>query len=138
MQKDYFNIEFSDDKIRAMSSLGLAHLGDAVYELMVRAWLCDSGKATQGRLHAAAIKYVAAPAQAKAVNKILPILTEEELGAYKRGRNSKVNSVPNRATIGEYHAATGLESLFGFLYLKGETARLNELFSIIMEEDHAS
>ena len=81
------------------------------------------------------VKRVSAPAQAKAVEIILPVLSDREAAVYKRGRNTRVNSVPNRATIGEYHAATGLETLFGWLYLHGETDRLNELFEMIMKEE---
>lgn len=131
---DYFNMNMGDDGIRAISNLGLAHLGDAVYELMVRAWLCGRGKATSKGLHAAAVGYVAAPAQAGAAAKIEEMFTEEELAVFKRGRNTRVNSVPARATLEQYHAATGLEALFGYLYLKGRTERLNELFERIMED----
>ena len=131
---DYFNISMPEGDIKGISSLGLAHLGDGVFELMVRSWLCIHGKATSKGLHKAAVSYVAAGAQAEAVRKILPGLTEEEYAVYKRGRNAHVNSVPNRATLEEYHMATGLEALFGFLYLKGETRRLNELFTEMMGE----
>lgn len=132
---DYFKITLPEDDINAISNLGLAHLGDAVYELMVRTWLCKSGLAKSSNLHKMTVKHVSAPAQAKAVEKILPHLTDREAAAYKRGRNTRVNSVPNRASIGEYHAATGLEALFGWLYLHGETERLNELFELIIKED---
>ncbi len=131
---DYFNVKLQDDEIRNISSLGLAHLGDGVFELLVRTWLCAHGKETSKGLHKAAVTYVSAPAQAEAVNKILPTLSDEERTVYKRGRNTRVNSVPHHATIEQYHAATGLEALFGYLYLRGETARINELFTIIMEE----
>lgn len=132
---DYFHIKLDEEEIRKISNLGLAHLGDAVYELMVRTWLCTHGKLTSKGLHSAAISYVSAPSQAKAMEKILSIMTEQEKTVYKRGRNSKVNSVPSHATIDQYHAATGLETLFGYLYLKGETDRLNELFESIMGEN---
>ena len=131
---DYLNTKLNDDEILAISNLGLAHLGDAVYELMVRSWLCCHGKATSKGLHMAAVSYVSAPAQAKAIEKIGSMLLPEEENVYKRGRNTRVNSVPSRSTIEEYHAATGLETLFGYLYLKGKTDRLNQLFSVIMED----
>lgn len=133
---DYFGAMLSDTEISAISSLGLAHIGDAVYELLVRTWLCKSGKATAGGLHKATVSYVAAPAQAAALELILPQLTEAETAVYKRGRNSRVNSVPQNATKGQYHAATGLESLFGYLYLRGEKARINELFGLIIERNN--
>lgn len=130
---DYFNIKLTDDEIRNISSLGLAHLGDAVFELMVRTWLCEHGKETSKGLHRAAVSYVAAPAQARAMEKLLPILTEEETTVFRRGRNARVNSVPAHSSIQEYHEATGMETLFGYLYLNGRTGRLNALFAAAME-----
>ena len=131
---DYFHLNAAPDTVRAISSLGLAHLGDGVFELMVRSWLCLHGKATNAGLHKATVKYVAAPAQAKLAHAILPILTEEEQAVYRRGRNSHTAAVPRGASVGEYHAATALESLFGWLYLQGRTGRLNELFDAMMKE----
>jgi len=132
---DYFKITLPEDDINAISNLGLAHLGDAVFEIMVRTWMCEHGYAKSSNLHKMTVQRVSAPAQAKAVEIILPSLTDRENAVYKRGRNTRVNSVPHRATIGEYHAATGLETLFGWLYLRGETERLNELFALIMKEE---
>ena len=131
---DYFHLAAGQDTIDQISSLGLAHLGDAVYELMVRSWLCLHGKATNKGLHRAAVTYVSAPAQARRAQKILPILTEEEQAVYRRGRNTHTAAIPRGASVGEYHAATALEALFGWLYLKGRTQRLNELFAAMMEE----
>ena len=131
---DIFNSKMTENEIQQVSTLGLAHIGDAVFELMVRSWLCAHGKLTSKGLHSATVRYVAAPAQAKAVLKITDKLTAEELAIYKRGRNARVNSVPHRADIAEYHAATGLETLFGWLYLLGMRERVNELFLIIMED----
>ena len=121
-----------------MSMLGLAHVGDAAFELMVRGMLCSQGHSSVGELHKLTVSHVNAPAQADAVKKILPILTEDEQTVFKRGRNAKVNSVPHNAQLSQYHAATGLEALFGWLFLQGKTERLNELFSIMTEDDHAS
>ena len=114
--------------------LGLAYLGDGVYELMVRAYLCLRGKATNKGLHRAALDYVAAPAQARRVQKILPLLTAEEQDVFRRGRNSHTAAIPKGASVAEYHTATALEALFGWLYLRGETDRLNQLFTLMMEE----
>ncbi|MFB0919725.1 MAG: ribonuclease III domain-containing protein [Oscillospiraceae bacterium] len=136
--KNYFDTILTDEQLRSMSVLGLAHIGDAVYELLIRSWLCSNGKTTSKGLHFETVSYVKAPAQAKAVNKILDKLTDEELSVYKRGRNAKVNSVPKNADISEYHSATGLETLFGFLYLKGEKNRISELFDMIVEGHYAS
>lgn len=130
---DYFHLSMGQE-INQISSLGLAHLGDAVYELMVRSWLCLHGKATNKGLHKAAVTYVSAPAQAQRSEKILPILTEEEQEVFRRGCNSHTAAIPKGASVGQYHTATAVEALFGWLYLRGETERLNELFSLMMEE----
>ena len=134
---DYFNLHTSRDQLLGMSSLGLAHLGDSVFEVMVRSWICLSGKAKVKDLHRATVKYVAAPAQAARMERILPILTEEEHDVFRRGRNTAPHSVPKAASRGEYQTATGFEALFGWLYLQGRTDRLNELFALMMEGDEA-
>ena len=133
--KDSLNVKLSEGEIRAISNLGLAHIGDCVYEIMVRSMLICSGRSTSAGLHRETVKYVSAPAQSAAVEKILPVLSEEERDVYRRGRNTRVNSVPKNADISQYHAATGLEALFGWLYLNARHERLNELFAIIMEEE---
>ena len=131
--RDYLNVRLEPREAEAVSNLGLAHIGDCVYELMVRSRLVCGGTLTNRSLHAATVEYVSARAQAKAAGALLSHLTEEERAVYKRGRNTRVNSVPKRAQIGDYHAATGLECLFGWLYLLGRHERLNELFSYIVE-----
>ena len=117
--------------VNKISMLGLAHVGDAVYELLYRSKLCTDGHTAVAEMHRMTVAFVRAEAQAEAAAKLLPVLTTEEASVYKRGRNAKVNSVPHNADIGQYHAATGLEALFGWLYLLGRTARINELFNII-------
>ena len=129
---DYFHLSASPDAIRGVSNLGLAHLGDGVYELMVRSWLVLHGKATSRGLHRATVRLVAAPAQAALTEKILPVLTEEEQDAFRRGRNASPHTVPKAASREEYQTATALEALFGYLYLQGKTERLNELFTLMM------
>ena len=129
---DYFHLNAEPDEIRAISTLGLAHLGDAVFEVMVRSWLCMHGKATSKGLHKATVFYVAAPAQAKAAEKILPRLTEEEQDIFRRGRNTSPHTIPKAASRADYQSATALEALFGSLYLQGKTERLNELFDMMM------
>ena len=101
---------------------------------MVRSYLCLQGKATNKGLHKAAVRYVAAPAQAAAVKVLLPLLSEEESDVFRRGRNASPHTIPQHASREEYAAATALEALFGWLYLNGRTGRLNELFGTIMEE----
>ena len=129
---DYFHLSASPDAIRGVSNLGLAHLGDGVYELMVRSWLVLHGKATSRGLHRATVRLVAAPAQAALTEKILPVLTEEEQDVFRRGRNASPHTVPKAAGREEYQMATALEALFGYLYLQGKTERLNELFTLMM------
>ena len=132
---DYFHLNASREELLNMSSLGLAHLGDGVFELMVRAWLCLHGKVKVKDLHRATVGYVAAPAQAAAMERLLPLLTDEETDVYRRGRNTAPHSVPRAATRAQYQSATGLEALFGWLYLQGRIDRLNELFQLIMEPE---
>lgn len=131
---DCFHIKLSDSEIGAFSSLSLAHIGDAVYGLLVQTRLCKDGCRSSPMLHRELVRHVAAPAQARAARLLRPMLTEKEESVYKRGRNARVNSVPRNANLAEYHAATGLEALFGWLYLRDERQRISELFDFIMEE----
>ena len=133
--RDHFHVKLTDDAIREISSIGLAHLGDAVYELLVRAWLCEQGKATGKGLHRATVEMVKAPAQAARVERILPVLTEEEMGVFRRGRNANVHNIPRNASRGDYQKATALESLFGYLYLQNRQERINELFDLMLCEE---
>ena len=130
----YFEIALSDDQLRGISSIGLAHMGDAVFEVLVRGWLCAHGKATGKGLHQATIRLVCAESQAAKAERILPVLIEEELAVFKRGRNAQVHSIPGHASRAQYGAATALEALLGWLYLKGQRDRIDELFGIMMEE----
>ncbi len=131
---DHFNIELGEKDVLGISSLGLAHVGDGVYELMVRTHLAVSGRETNHSLHRATVRLVSAPAQAAAAERVQPALTGEEAEVFRRGRNARVHAVPRGATPGQYHAATALEALFGYLWLRGRRERLNELFAMIMEE----
>ena len=130
---DYFCPNMSEQDVNKISMLGLAHIGDSVYELLTRTMLCSQGHSSVIELHKLTVSYVNAPAQAAAAEKILPLLSDKESAVYRRGRNTKVNSVPHHASINQYHAATGLEALFGWLYLQGQTKRITELFAAIME-----
>ncbi len=121
-------------QVDAISNLGLAHIGDGVFELLCRSYLCAKGGKTVETLHRDTIRMVKATSQAKIVDRLLPLLTEEELAYYRRGKNSHVHAVPKSATPQEYAKATGLEALFGALYLMGRTERLNELFKSVTEE----
>ena len=125
--------------VNKISILGLAHVGDGVYELLVRSMLCESGHTALMDLHRSTVKQVKAAAQAEAAAKLTGVLNDEERAIFKRGRNAHVHSVPKNADIGQYHAATGLEALFGWLYLQGRLERINRLFAVIMEnKDNAT
>ena len=134
METDYFASPLTEEEVRAMGSLALAHVGDAVFELLVRVHLAAAG-GRNGSMHRAAVEMVNAAAQAGDMEKLLPLLTEEEAEVFRRGRNVKVHSVPKHARLGDYHAATGLEALFGYLYLLDRRDRLNVLFAVILEEN---
>lgn len=132
--ENYFHLRLPEDTLRGISSIGLAHLGDAVYELLVRSYLCAQGRSTGKGLHRSAVELVRAEAQSQRAERILPLLTEEELQVFKRGRNAHVNTIPHSASRGEYLRATALECLLGHLYLTGQTDRINQLFCAMMEE----
>ena len=131
--ENYFAMNMTLQQVNAISNLGLAHIGDGVFELLCRSYLCAQGRTTLDQLHKQTIALVKAPAQAKLTEKLLPLLTEEELAFYRRGKNAHVHAVPKSATREEYAKATGLEALFGALYLLGRTERLNELFRSVIE-----
>ncbi|MGI6166737.1 MAG: Mini-ribonuclease 3 [Eubacteriales bacterium] len=105
----------------------LAYLGDAVVELWVRERLLQAGVCGPHELHEQAKRYVAAPAQAAAMKRILPLLSDEENMVFHRGRNAGHTSLPKNATAAEYRAASGMEALFGWLYLSGRGERISEL-----------
>lgn len=132
--ENYFHPELSRDRLLEISSIGLAHMGDAVFELLVRAWLCAHGGATGRGMHRSAVRLVCAESQAEKAEKILPLLTEEERAVFRRGRNAQVHTVPHHASRAQYGEATALEALLGWLYLQGETERINQLFCRMMEE----
>ena len=131
--EDLFQLDFTPQQVGAISNLGLAHIGDGVFELLCRSWLCVRGDKTVLRLHRNTVELVRAPAQAKFAQTMLPYLTGEEQDYFRRGKNAHTHAHPKGATAKEYALATGLESLFGALYLMGQTDRLNELFHTVME-----
>ena len=131
--ENYFKMNLTKQEIDAISNLGLAHMGDCVFEILCRGYLCAKGGKNVGKLHNDTIQMVKATSQARFADKLQPLLTEEELSYYRRGKNSHVHAVPKSCTPAEYAKATGLEALFGALYLAGKTERLNELFKKVME-----
>ena len=132
--ENYFQMNLPRAQIDAISNLGLAHIGDSVFELLCRSYLCARGGKNVGNLHRDTIAMVKATAQAEFADKLLPLLTQEEMAYYRRGKNAHVHAVPKSATAAEYAKATGLEALFGALYLAGKTHRINELFRAVMED----
>ena len=124
----------SIEEVNRISAVGLAHVGDAVYELLTRGMLCAQGHLAVQDLHRSTVHIVKASAQAAAAARLLPLLTDEEAAVYRRARNAKVHAAPQGASVGEYHAATALEALFGWLYLLGRRERIEELYSRATEE----
>ncbi len=132
---DYFHFDIPKKDLNDLSNLSLAYVGDAVFELMIRSQLCLSEKVSAGKLHKAALDYVAAPRQAEMSTRILSRLTEEEQEVFRRGRNSKTHAIPKAAKRSEYQLATALECLFAWLFLQGKTDRLNELLGYMLQEE---
>ncbi len=137
MEENYFHMQVSPQALGQISQLGLAHIGDGVFSLLVRSYLCVHGAGTNKQLHKQTVALVNAPAQAAMVETLLPLLTPQETEIYHRGRNSHTHAAPQSATPGQYARATGLETLFGWLYLQGQTDRINQLFVAGMEANHA-
>ncbi len=132
--ENYFDMALDKKQVDAISNLGLAHMGDGVYELMVRTWLCCRGDKTVKKLHKDTVELVNAAAQADFAEKVLPHLSEEELAYYRRGKNSHTHAAPKAVSPKQYAMATGLETLFGALYLLGQKDRLSELFQMMMQK----
>ena len=132
--ENYFRMNFTPAQVNAISNLGLAHIGDGVYELMCRSYLCCKGNKTVKNLHKDSVAMVKAPTQAAYADKLLPHLTEQEKDWFRRGKNAHSHAAPKSATPQEYAKATGLETLFGALYLSGQKERLNELFAMMVKE----
>ena len=132
--ENYFEMNMPKAEIDAISNLGLAHMGDCVYEILVRAYLCARGNKTVAQLHSDTIRMVKATYQARFAEKMLPLLTEDEMTHYRRGKNAHPHAVPKSATPAEYAKATGLEAMFGYLFLSGQKERANEIFNIVIKE----
>ncbi len=120
----YFDFEFSANQV---SPLSLAYIGDAVYEMYIRSYIMHKENMPVSKLHKAATRFVSAKSQAFIIKNIADFLTEEELSVYKRGRNAHSYTSAKNADIVDYRMATGLEALIGFLYIKKDIKRLEEL-----------
>ena len=131
--ENYFQMNFTQTQLVGVSTLGLAHVGDGVFDLLCRAYLCAKGDQTVLKLHRDTVNLVKASTQAKFADILKPFLTEEEYSYYRRGKNAHTHAAPKSASPQEYSKATGLEALFGALYLLGRTQRINELFTVLME-----
>lgn len=124
------NFAYEGQDVRQIPALTLAYLGDCIYELVIRTMLVESGKCHVNELNKLSSGYAKAPTQAAMMHVLEPLLTEEEMSFYKRGRNTKSGSVAKSGTVAEYRSATGFEALMGFLYLEGRTDRILELVKI--------
>ena len=131
--ENLFKIQMTPEQVKSVTNLGLAHIGDGVYELLCRSFLVSKGGKTVLKLHKDTVELVKAPTQAKFADKIKPMLTEEEMDFFRRGKNAHTHAAPKSATPQEYAKATGFETLFGALYLLGRKERLMELFAACME-----
>ena len=120
----------SEPQARMYSPLTLAFLGDAVYSLLVRNMLSLSANKPTGKLHKESIQYVNAAFQAQMIRELLPVLTEDETSVFKRGRNAHSSHSPKNQSDADYRYATGLEALYGYLYLCGNTERIKEIFKL--------
>ena len=127
-------IALEPEDIRSYSPLTLAYVGDAVYELVIRTMIISKGNAPVNKLHKRSAALVKAPAQAQMMKVIEPLLSEEELHIYKRGRNAKSYTSAKNASVIDYRIATGFEALMGWLYLQERQERLLELIKIGLEE----
>lgn len=127
----------SIDKTRLseLSTLTLAHIGDGVFELLARTHAVAEGGCRVEQVHRRTVEIVDARAQARAAQALLPCLTPDELAVYKRGRNAKPKTAPAHATLAEYARATGLEALFGMLYLTGQSERILELWQALIQSE---
>ena len=123
-----------DVDYRMLSGLSLAFIGDAVYELLIRKYILSKGDAKVKALHNDCVKLVNADFQADMADRLLPMLTNEELSVFKRGRNAHAGHTPKNKSEAQYHKSTGFEALIGYLYLKKDFSRLDSFFSLILSQ----
>lgn len=126
------NITILHTKTDEISPLTLAFVGDGVYDLLVREHLVRKANRPVGELNKVKVSLVNCKSQAEFAKQIIPSLTEKELSVYKRGRNAAPKCTPKNGSVADYHSATGLEALFGYLHLNGENGRIAELFNMII------
>ena len=131
------DLKNSESNPRELSPAALAFIGDGVFELLARERVMKNGLMPAHKMHRMAVQKVCAKAQAKAFTALLPVLNEEEMRILKRGRNSNTTHAPKNCPVMEYRKATAVEALFGYLYLKGDIARIIELFMVIEDSREA-
>ncbi len=123
------------EKPELLNPLVLAYIGDAVYEVYVRVYIAKKGEIKTNTLHKASISFVSAHAQSDILEEIEDSLTEEELNIVRRGRNAHSNTIPKNASIADYKKATAFEALIGYLFLKNDIKRLEEIIKITLEKN---
>lgn len=134
MEFDLLKGKFSISEARQLNPLVLAFVGDAIYEVFIRTYLVNNNRNLSAhKLHIKAISFVKAHSQSEFMKKLEDILTDEEHGIFKRGRNAKSGTVPKNADVQEYRTATGFEALIGFLYITEQVDRLNKLLNKIID-----
>lgn len=120
---------------KQLPALTLAYIGDTVYDLYTRTYLAHENRGTVHALHLESAKYVCAKGQADAFFRIQPMLNEEELAAFRRGRNAHSGTVPKNANVQDYRVATGLEALIGYLYCLGQDERIGALMRAALQKE---
>lgn len=131
--KNFFNPDFSQEKIKQIPVLAFAHIGDAVFEMLARCHILEGPARNINSIHKMTVALVCANAQYNAIQAIMPSLSDEEKAIFLRGRNAKPKTIPKSSSHAVYAFATGLEVLFGWLYVNGKTDRINELFNKILQ-----
>ena len=126
--------QLADIDVRSYSPLSLAYIGDSIYDLLIRTIIMGEGNLPVQKMHKKASGLVKAQTQAALMDRILPLLTEEEVGVFKRGRNAKPHTVAKNASVSDYRRATGFEALVGYLYLSGNIKRIIDLMKVSLEE----
>ena len=132
--ENYLKLTVQPDELRAMSSLALAHMGDAVYELLIRTKVMNRGSMQVNKMHKQSSELVKAGTQAELIKAIEDMLTQEEHAVFKRGRNAKSATSAKNASVIDYRMATGMEALVGWLFLRQEYNRLVYLISQGLEK----
>lgn len=134
--ENFFDIQtFDKCEVKKYNPQVLAFVGDAVYTLFIRQVMVNNHNLKSGELHKLSTSYIKASGQSDITLKIMPLLTEDELEVFKRGRNYKTHSVAKNSKITDYKRATGFEAILGYLYLSGDYKRINELLMVVKDEN---